>query len=128
MQEMMETATILEQATENSLVVIDELGRGTSTTDGFGLAWSISQELNQRGTFTMFATHFHELTRIAGESGGAGVQNLHAAALVTESDIVLLYKIRPGACMDSYGLHCAKMAAFPTSVIDDARQKLTELE
>jgi DNA mismatch repair protein MutS len=123
MVEMTETAVILNTATENSLVVLDEIGRGTATYDGLALAWSVIEFLHERiGAWTLFATHYHELTEL--EERLQGVRNLHVSVRESGDQILFLRKVEPGAADKSYGIEVARLAALPLAVIERAREIL----
>lgn len=127
MVEMTETARILHHATERSLVILDEIGRGTSTYDGVSLAWAIVEHLHQHTRCrTFFATHYHELTSLAEEL--QRVENLSVSVQEWQNEVVFLHKIVPGAAHKSYGLHVAKLAGVPPSVIQRAAAILADLE
>ncbi len=127
MVEMEETANILHNATDQSLVLMDEIGRGTSTFDGLSLAWACAVELATRlRAFTLFATHYFELTTLPEEYPGIG--NLHLDAVEHGDSIVFLHAVRPGPANQSYGLQVATLAGVPKAVIQRARVRLRELE
>ncbi len=127
MAEMREAADIVAGATAKSLVILDELGRGTSTHDGMALAWAIARYLAERVRCkTLFATHYRELARLAEEV--PGVINLHAAVREWKGDLVFLYRIRPGVAGRSYGIHVAKLAALPHHVLEEAERVLEAVE
>jgi DNA mismatch repair protein MutS len=127
MVEMTETARILNTATCQSLVILDEIGRGTSTYDGISLAWSIIEHIHESiGCRTLFATHYHELTDL--EDQLAGVRNLNVAVKEWEDHVVFLHEIVPGAADKSYGIHVAQLAGVPRCVNQRAREVLDWLE
>ncbi|RXZ45160.1 DNA mismatch repair protein MutS [Crenobacter cavernae] len=127
MVEMTETANILNNATERSLVLMDEVGRGTSTFDGLALAWAIARALIDKSrAYTLFATHYFELTRLAEEF--AQVANVHLSAVEHRDSIVFLHHVEDGPASQSYGLAVASLAGVPARVIREAKKHLTELE
>jgi DNA mismatch repair protein MutS len=127
MVEMTETANILHNATRESLVLMDEIGRGTSTFDGLSLAWAVARHLATKvGAFTLFATHYFELTALAAEL--PGVVNLHLDATEHGEELVFLHAVKEGPANRSYGLAVARLAGVPPAVITAARRYLAELE
>ncbi|MGO2339343.1 MAG: DNA mismatch repair protein MutS [Psychrobacter sp.] len=126
MVEMIETANILNQATNKSLVLMDEVGRGTATTDGLAIAHACVNRLLEIGCLTLFATHYFELTQLAQntENTQARIRNVHVAASEIDGQLLLLHQIRDGAASSSFGLHVAKMAGIPTQVLNDAKRYL----
>ena len=127
MVEMVETAAILNQATERSLVVLDEIGRGTATFDGLSIAWATVEYLHDQSKCrALFATHYHELTALAGRL--TGVANHTMEVKDWQDEIVFLHKVKPGAAEASYGIQVAKLAGLPKPVVDRAREVLTLLE
>jgi DNA mismatch repair protein MutS len=127
MVEMNETANILNNATKRSLIILDEIGRGTSTFDGMSIAWAVAEHIHNRlGAKTLFATHYHELTDLAKEL--PHVKNLNVAVREWNNQVVFLYKLIEGGSDHSYGIHVAKLAGLPPEVIDRARNVLFDLE
>lgn len=127
MVEMTETANILHNATDKSLVLLDEIGRGTSTFDGLSLAWAVAKQLLEKNrSYTLFATHYFELTRIVDEFKQAA--NVHLDALEHGHNIVFMHKVEEGAANQSYGLQVAQLAGIPKSVVASAKRKLQQLE
>ena len=129
MVEMMEVATILKEATANSLVILDEIGRGTSTYDGLSIAWAVAEYIADKtecGAKTLFATHYHELTEL--EEKVEGVKNYSIAVKEKGEDIVFLRKIVNGGTDESYGVHVARLAGVPTNVTKKANEILKGLE
>ncbi len=129
MVEMLETANILNNATPKSLIILDEIGRGTSTFDGLSIAWSVAEYILDNPSCharTQFATHYHELTELA--MVRKGVKNYNVAVREYGDQIIFLRQIVPGAADKSYGIHVAKLAGLPDQVIKRAREILTNLE
>ncbi len=127
MVEMTETARILNMATPRSLVILDEIGRGTSTYDGISLAWSVVEYLHEHvGCRTLFATHYHELTDL--EKSLPGVKNLNVAVREWQDEVIFLHKIVDGAADKSYGIHVARLAGVPREVIERSKEILAQLE
>ena len=129
MVEMMEVATILKEATQNSLVILDEIGRGTSTYDGLSIAWAVAEYIANKekcGAKTLFATHYHELTEL--EEKIEGVKNYSIAVKEKGEDIVFLRKIVRGGTDESYGIHVARLAGVPKLVTEEANKILKSLE
>ncbi len=129
MVEMMEVASILKEATQNSLVILDEIGRGTSTYDGLSIAWAVAEYIADKekcGAKTLFATHYHELTEL--ENKIDGVKNYSIAVKEKGEDIIFLRKIIPEGTDESYGIHVAKLAGVPKQVLTKANEILRSLE
>ena len=127
MVEMTETARILNTATPRSLVILDEIGRGTSTYDGLSLAWAIVEYLHdQIGCRTLFATHYHELTEL--EESLPRVANLNVAVKEWNDEVVFLHHIVAGGADKSYGIHVARLAGIPPQVNERAKDVLAQLE
>ena len=126
--EMSELAYILSSAGPRSLIILDEIGRGTSTYDGLSIAWAVVEYLAGNNTHirTLFATHYHELTVLEGQI--SGVKNLNVDVSEADGNIVFLHKIIEGSASRSYGIHVAKLAGIPSTILDRAREKLSELE
>jgi DNA mismatch repair protein MutS len=127
MVEMAETSAILHQASDRSLVLLDEIGRGTSTYDGVSIAWAVSEHLHDTaGCKTVFATHYHELTQLADEL--PAVRNFNVAVRESGEDVVFLHRLQPGGADRSYGIEVGRLAGLPASVIQRARTVLRLLE
>ena len=128
MVEMNETAAILHYATGRSLILLDEVGRGTSTFDGISIAWAVAEALHDAAhrPRTLFATHYHELTDLSGSK--ERIKNYNFAVKEWQGDIIFLRNLIPGAASHSYGIHVARLAGLPTGVIDRAKEILAKLE
>jgi DNA mismatch repair protein MutS len=127
MVEMAETANILTGASARSLVLLDEIGRGTSTYDGLAIAWAVAEDLHDRVACRgVFATHYHELAALA--ESCAHVKNLHVAVAEHGDEVVFLRTVREGAASGSYGIQCARIAGMPDSVVTRSKALLRQLE
>lgn len=126
MMEMIEVATILNNATENSLLILDEIGRGTSTIDGLSIAWAVIEKINTIGAKTLFATHFHELTELEGVL--AGVKNYRILIKEIGGTVVFLHKIVRGGANKSFGIEVAALAGIPSDVVSRAKDIMQKLE
>jgi DNA mismatch repair protein MutS len=127
MVEMNETANIVNNASERSLVILDEIGRGTSTFDGLSIAWSVAEFLHDKiKARTLFATHYHELTKLAAER--SGVANFNVAVREWNEQIIFLRKIVPGGADKSYGIQVARLAGLPQEILHRAKDILSHLE
>ncbi len=127
MVEMCETALILNHATDRSLVLLDEIGRGTSTFDGISIAWAVAEYLHDKiRARTLFATHYHELIDLA--LTRPGIKNYNVGVAESGGDVVFLYRLQPGGMSHSYGIHVAKLAGLPATVVDRAKEVLKNLE
>ena len=126
MMEMLEVATILKRATRRSLIILDEMGRGTNTFDGVSIAWAVARELATHvGAKTLFATHYQELTRLAAEV--PSIVNQHVAVKEMGKNVVFLHRVEPGVAAGSYGVHVARLAGLPDRVTETADRILSEL-
>jgi DNA mismatch repair protein MutS len=129
MVEMTETAAILHSATPRSLVLLDEIGRGTATFDGLSIAWAVAEYLHNspdHAAKTLFATHYHELTELAERLPGA--QNYQITATEREGEVVFLHRLERGRASKSYGIEVARLAGLPPAVLTIARDVLARLE
>ncbi|HET6453366.1 MAG TPA: DNA mismatch repair protein MutS, partial [Armatimonadota bacterium] len=126
MVEMNETANIINNATDRSLIILDEIGRGTSTFDGLSIAWAVAEHIKRIGAKTLFATHYHQLNDL--ESMFPGIRNFRIAVKEDGERIVWLRKIMPGGTDRSYGIHVARLAGLPQEVIERAKEILWQLE
>jgi len=128
MVEMLETANILNNATEKSFIILDEIGRGTSTFDGVAIAWSVAEHiLSKIKAKTLFATHYHVLTKLE-EHKHKGITNYNIAVAEKDDEIIFLRKIKKGGTDKSYGIHVAKLAGVPLDVISTAKKVQAKLE
>lgn len=129
MVEMVETAKILNHATDNSLIILDEVGRGTSTYDGISIAWSVAEHLAlNTNTKTLFATHYHELTELENQLENVRNYSLAVAEDEVSGEVVFLYQVKPGGASKSYGIEVARKAGLPENILRRAREILSHLE
>jgi DNA mismatch repair protein MSH2 len=127
MAEMLEASCMLKTATKNSFIIMDELGRGTSTNEGFGLAWAIAEYLaTDIDCLCLFATHFHEMTGMEQEL--PNVKNLYVSALAEGDKLTMQYRVKEGVIDRSYGIHVAEMLKFPPEVLNEAKALAAKLE
>jgi DNA mismatch repair protein MutS len=127
MVEMSETAAIVHGATHRSLVLLDEIGRGTSTYDGVSIAWAVTEHIHEKiGAKTIFATHYHELTQLGDQL--TGVKNMNVSVREVGDQIVFLRRLVDGGADRSYGIHVARLAGMPAAIVERARELLAELE
>mgnify|MGYP002648696673 CR=1 FL=1 len=126
MVEMLETAAIMNQATDRSLVILDEVGRGTATWDGLAIAWAVLEHLHaQNRCRALFATHYHEMTQLAAKLDG--VENATVAVREWEGEVIFLHEVTRGAADRSYGVQVARLAGLPAAVVDRARDILAAI-
>ena len=123
MVEMTETSSIINQVTDNSLVLMDEIGRGTSTIDGMSLAWAVAEFLAKKNCYTLFSTHYFELTEL--EKNFSNVRNVHFGAQKTGDTIIFLHNVSDGCATSSYGLEVAALAGIPQKIINLARKRMS---
>ena len=129
MLEMVETASILNQASRNSLIILDEIGRGTSTYDGLAIARSVAEYIHNHpklGCKTLFATHYHELTALSDNL--PRVRNFHVSVTENDGNVIFLRRVMPGGADKSYGVHVARLAGLPSTIINRAWEVLRDLE
>ena len=127
MNEMIEASSMIETATPRTLILMDELGRGTATNEGFGIAWAIAEHIvKEIKAFCLFATHFHEMTVMEQEVGN--VKNYYVSADVINEKLVMKYKIKQGVIDRSYGINVAQLLKFPQEIIQEAQDRARVLE
>lgn len=124
--EMLETANVIKNSSKRSLIILDEVGRGTATFDGMSLAWGISEKLIEKKGIVLFATHYHELTELANKY--PSVKNLYVKVIERNNEVIFMHEVAPGKADKSYGIHVAKIAGIPDDVINKAEKVLKKLE